>query len=1137
MLQLRDITPATDGTVERIALPYMSADARAVPLAGETIREFVDRNGWEDGAPLACYELDEHGKPIAVLRAEWYRPVAEVKPVFATMPLGGGGGGSQAIGAIVAMVALMAFAAWAAAPIAGAIGATSTASIAIIKALITVAGGLLISHFIRPKKPKQDAQVHDFQLAGNLAKPGQPTPAQFGRLKFYPDYCDAPFTDYDGHDSVFNGLFCLGVGEFELEEFGAHQTPIWDSVTGLHEGFKSKVDKSVEPPPGGWGVGDVDAPAGVKQPVIEFEVIPPGGTVTLFPTNIAASADVTGQTLPKPYSANNIGPNGETSGPDWVGPFSVNPPDTIARQIVFDIAWPGGHYATRQAGGDIAGVTKLIFEIRQINAQGQPIGSWIRIYEQTLTFLSKTLWRKSYSFTLATPGRYQARAARNNYINTTNGSNTASWLACRAFCDGPTARADVTQIAIRAKADKQLAGYSQQALYCIATRKIPVWTGSAWVTQATKNPIWAACDLWADPRYGGGLDRNDLDMTTLAAMASAADARGDTFNHRFTARAPLLDAINTALHSVRASALPLWNKLSAVRDEPRALPRMLVTDFEIIRGSYQAAYRLAPAVSSSGVVGQYFDETIWRMAEISSTGSLLDMQNPTRVVLDGVTRRDQAYDLVVYMDRINRFRRATHSLELEGEGHLLRRGDLIAVSTELPGRFGMSVRVDDFDGARTLLLHTALDWSASGQRYIRIKDRYGAAFGPVKCARGSIDAEIVIDATDLALVQTQQAMTLVDVLGRMDGSDAPSAVVSIGAPQEFMGLVHDLSPGSMEGHIRVDLVPYAAAQVYADLAPLPPFVQPPQIIMPTVPGDISGLGATFLQEQAALSLRASWTPDGGSEAYEAQYSLDAGATWAACYEGVAATLEVKGFSGADLLLRVRGRRGELRSVSWSQVAVTAPEIITPLTNIGAVVTYDDISPSVLEALHLDGMVTDDATLAGLLGAAVAQARDVSGVRAQAAAASASVTQVSEAFASDLGALAKSALQVLADGEAGQSAVQMIAVASSLLGSGVSAAWEMRVSAAPASGTFVKAGIRVEVLADGTSRIVMDSGQFLISNSVTKTVPFLSNVDGSLTLQGVTKVATTIQSAATTTGGTPVMEIDFVNGSMTISDNS
>ena len=416
---------------------------------------------------------------------------------------------------------------------------------------------------------------------------------------------------------------------------------------------------------------------------------------------------------------------------------------------------------------------------------------------------------------------------------------------------------------------------------------------------------------------------------------------------------------------------------------------------------------------SDAVVGQYFDETIWRMAEVSSIGTVAGLQNPTRVILQGVTKRDQAYGNVVYLDRVNRYRRSSYSLEVEGEGKLVKRGDLVRVATELPGSWGGSFRVETYNiTLRRLTLHADADWSKSGQRYITIKMRTGAPFGPVKCARVLTDNQVAINGTDLALVEAQQGTTLADALYRTDVSELPSASLSVGAPQEFLGLVHEVDAGSVEGHIRLSLTPYAASQIYAALAPLPAVPTPPTLVLPLVPGNISGIGATLLQEGTTLTLRAVWQPDRGSEAYEAQYSADAGESWQACYAGAPAQFEVAGFSGSNLLLRVRGVRGAQRSVVWSQVSVVAPAIINTLDNLGLTVEVD----AAIAGALVDGLAPINAAIDGMEGAIDGMEGAIDGMAGAANDAATQVrTQVAEA--SDLAELQNAMDRLRAQDEA------------------------------------------------------------------------------------------------------------------------
>ena len=60
-------------------------------------------------------------------------------------------------------------------------------------------------------------------------------------------------------------------------------------------------------------------------------------------------------------------------------------------------------------------------------------------------------------------------------------------------------------VRMRMQADATLSGLSSRKIGVIATRKVAVWNGSTWVEQPTRNPVWAALDIWSNHVYSAGL--------------------------------------------------------------------------------------------------------------------------------------------------------------------------------------------------------------------------------------------------------------------------------------------------------------------------------------------------------------------------------------------------------------------------------------------------------------------------------------------------------------------------------------------------------------------------------------------------------------------------------------------------------
>jgi hypothetical protein len=271
------------------------------------------------------------------------------------------------------------------------------------------------------------------------------------------------------------------------------------------------------------------------------------------------------------------------------------------------------------------------------------------------------------------------------------------------------------------KADAVLSGLSSRKIGTIATRIIPVWTGTAWAEQARRNPVWAALDIWSNSDYSAGLNLANVDLQTFVIYATYFDGIGHTFDHVFTDPVSVYEAIETALRPVRANPAFIGDRMTMVRDEPRALPRMLFTDNEIVRGSLTINRRLLDEEFADGVVVQYLDERVWRLADAPSAPGLV---KPASVQVDGITKREQAVGVARHLAAVNNYRRRTVTFQCELEGRMLKRGDLIAVQSELPQTWGQSGRVTGYAAAtKTLTLDPAPQWAGSGNHYVEIRRR------------------------------------------------------------------------------------------------------------------------------------------------------------------------------------------------------------------------------------------------------------------------------------------------------------------------------------------------------------------------------------------------------------------------------
>lgn len=932
----------------------------------ESIARFLTRNGWAQkterdwsfSIPTTCIVNGEY-----VLRAEWstrrIRPGDEV--VFLSRPHGNQGGSAKSTLGLVAMIGLALFAPMIGGFLVGALGLPSmilgAATGKLLGAAIALGGSLLIASLISPKAGGQSEkieQLYTISLGGNMARLNQPVAVQYGRLKQFPDYATSPYSEYIGNDQYFNALYVLTAGKYDLEKLYVDDTELWDSVTGYNPAFLGGTE--------GSGNEDGTKYDGAGKALgVEHAIYAPGEPVTLFPTNIVQAAEVSGQQLPDPAGISG----------GWIGGFIANNAGTTANAIAIDLVFPGGCFSTDSKGNTASSTVTVVAEYRPVNNAGAPTGSYSQLFSKAFTYATRNPKR----FTVKTDvlaGRYEVRVKRTTAPLSGNGTNEVVWTSLRSYlADSPSSFANVTVLALRMKANGRLSEVSSKRIAALGTRVLPVWNGSAWADTATKNPIWSAYDMATNDAYGARVAPSKVDFAQVYAFATDADARGDAFNYIFKSATPIPDAFDMALKPCRSMHRWAGDTLSLIRDEWSDVPRMLLTDREIIRGSLKIAFEMMPADAADSVIVEYADEEIWNAAEVqyppnSYSSPVFVAEYPSRIRIDGVTNREKAYDLAAFLYRQSIYRRQVLTFETEHDGRLLGVGDRIVVQSELPQQWGSSGEVIGRSG-NTLTLSPSPEWTVGEQHFVTLRQRDGRPFGPVKVSQGVDDATAILDAVDLALVEDQLDVTLSDVMTRPSGGDGVTFHHGTADRSAVTCLV-------MSGRVRGDRVEIKAVvdaeEVHdADNGDVPDYPSLPPLTDNPAPV-ISGLIANFRQGVAEPVLDASWFPAAGALRYVAAVSYDEGNSWTAAYDGEEPRFSVV-VDRAALRIRVQGI-GK-KAGAYSTADVEAPTIV-----IGP----DTVSPTSLQ----DGLkdyvtvqvkkVSDDIERLTRLIASVATEQDV-----------------------------------------------------------------------------------------------------------------------------------------------------------------
>jgi hypothetical protein len=864
---------------------------QAVPRKGETVTAFLRRTGWATKDPRYGWQFRKRLPTIlevngeAVLRKNWRRTkiAADDNVRFVSYPRGGGKQGKQVLG-LVALVAVAAFAAWAGPAVAAGLGlAGTTATIAggLVTGAIGLGGALLVNALVAPKQGATNDgtptdQIYTASAQGNRARLGQPLPVWYGRNKDYPDFAATPWGEFQGNDQYLNVLLSVTMGSMDYEQLLISDTPFWNPTDGVLPAFSSA----------------------------QVEFYEPNAPVTLFPVNVTQSDEVNGQQLPHDYS--------------WIGPYVVNAPATTAYQIAVDYVFPAGCYTTNDDGETTAFSVTVIAERQAVDDAGAPTGSWETLGIVTRSYASRSPIRET--LLVGVPeGRYQVRFRRTSDVPADNkGAAEVVWAGLRAYLRGDNTF-PVSTIAIRIKATETTQGSYKFGV--IGTRKLPVWDGSTFVTQATRSPAWTLLDMATNAQYGAEVQSAKVDFNAIVNHATGCASRGDSFDYVFKSAVAVPEAFDTAITPSRSRHMWLGDTLSLVRDQWETVPTMMLTDREIVRDSTSFEYTMLGEEDPDAVIIEYIDENTWLPATVQypPNTEVFTATRPETKRVNGIVNRNHAYRECAFYYLCSIYRREAGSIGCEYEGRAITMGQTLRLQSELPQDYGYAGAVTERDGL-TLALDPAPEWAVGEQHYIRLRRPNGKEFGPIRAGRGDNDNFAVLDSSDLATVESQQGITLDNVLLRADGGEYPT--YALGTADNQSKLVKVLT-GQPNGETFTLSIVVDDERVHATDLGDPPILPVGQFPKNDSAPLIVGLNARFGQGVAEPQLTASWFPAAGAFYYRAEVSYDSGNSWIEVYQGSDTKFEKFVTLGA-LTLRVQAV-GQFPG-PWSQVPVEAPTI-------------------------------------------------------------------------------------------------------------------------------------------------------------------------------------------------------------------
>jgi hypothetical protein len=553
---------------------------------------------------------------------------------------------------------------------------------------ISVVSSLLMP---RPKLPS-DAELSPTYSLGaqsNQARLGMPVPVQYGRNRIWPDLLTQPFSTYNNNDQYLYQLFCLGLGEFDVEALKIEDT----DVSAFEE---------------------IEYQYYYNQPV------------TLFPTDVVSSAEPASQEL----------------GFDPIGPFVASGPNTEANRLEIDIVWESGLFYARSSGDTDPASTTIFVEYWQVDDAGSAIGP-ITNHTISVTDTTRSPKRMTYGASVA-PGRYAVQVRRTDpQFNGPKVFSRCVWEGLRAYLETDAKTyPDTTVLAVRARATGNLSDNSSRRFNMIATRKLPVIDDEGnWTEPTATRSIAAALADIVRAHYGAARADVLLDVDRLLQLHEVWQSRRDRFDYRFDTTVTLWEALKIASRAGRA--FPIMNNqvISFVRTAPQTLPATIFNRNNT--RNFRVEYSLIADEDYDSIIAEYIDpDSGWKPNQVLCQPPGSAAANPERVTYKGIVDRTQAFREGIYEAQAKRVQRKQCRFETELEGYIPNRGDLIIVANE-DFQFTQGGDIVAVSGT-SLFTSEPLEWG--GSRAIRLRRQDGTADEPRLVTQGVAENEAVLNA-------------------------------------------------------------------------------------------------------------------------------------------------------------------------------------------------------------------------------------------------------------------------------------------------------------------------------------------------------------------------------------------------------
>lgn len=736
-------------------------------------------------------------------------------------------------------------------------GATATAvGGAVVATGVTILGSMALNALIPPQQPTSpqfgSLGAPRYQLTGtqNRFEPYASIPRVFGKRRVYPLMAARAYSETQGNDEYLRLCLVVGWGPIKISDIRIGQTPL----TAF-----SGVDYEVRE---GWSN---DA------------------ALTLFTRTV--SEQQFSVLLAKP----------DASDAAW----STRTTDTNTSEIILDITMPSGvAYFNDEGGRDSISVT---FEVqyRQAGIGSFITPTWLNSGDAglsvngqiTVTGADTSAVRVSGRFNPGGTAQWEVRVRK---ITTERGNRyveTAYWTNLRSVKpSNPIQQSGLALIAIRMKASGQLNGVPN-SINCLAESYLPVYNGSTWSWQISRNPAWAYAHVL---RYRGPdtlIEDSRIDLAAIQAWATACDATAPNASEARWSFDGVVEggSVFAALRQITAHTRATFTvrdgKYSVVREIQQTVPVQHITP----RNSwgYQGKkdfldYPHALRVQFVNAAANYQEDEVIVYDDGYSASNATKFET---LELPGCTSATQAWREGRYVIAAGRLRPEEHIVNMDVEAVRCTQGDLVQFSHDAISIGLASTRIRQVDVTAgnivTINLEDSVQFEVGKVYAIRVRTSTGNSVLVTVGNPGNVLTDALTPFTTLSYSTSGIRDGDLVMFGESSLESTPMIVKRIENGPDFTA--------------RLTLVDAQAGIYTADTGSIPPFasyitVQTPiEQVRPSTPSIANvrsnetvllRLSDGTLQDRIAIDLNAPAASVSAVETYETQWRAVGERSWA-----------------------------------------------------------------------------------------------------------------------------------------------------------------------------------------------------------------------------------------------------------------